>query len=105
MWIGKDLISGLRIVPKHLKWFLKETSRNNYSVEVRIREIDQLSKGINRSFYTLSLAILAAVFIACGTLFVKNAQTIGFDDIPMISWIFWGAASYLMIRIALLRKF
>jgi ubiquinone biosynthesis protein len=105
MWVGKDLLSGLRIVPKHLKWFLKEASRNNYSLEFRIKDLDQLSKGINRSFYTLSLAVLAAVLIICGSLFIKNAQVAGLNDIPVISWVFWGGAAYMMMRIALLRKF
>jgi ubiquinone biosynthesis protein len=105
MWVGKDLISGLRIVPKHLKWFLKEASRNNYSLEFRVKDLDQVSKGINRSFYTLSLALLAAVFIICGSLFIKSANVDSFNDIPVISWVFWGFASYMMMRIALLRKF
>lgn len=105
MWVGKDLVSGLRIVPKHLKWFLKEASRNNYSLEFRLKDLDKLSKGINRSFYTLSLALLAAVFIICGSLFIKSSHVASFHDIPVISWVFWGIASYMMMRIALLRKF
>ncbi len=105
MWVGKDLISGLRIVPKHLKWFLKEASRNNYSLDLRVKDLDQISRVINRSFYTLSLSVLAAVFIFCGSLFIKSSQVASLNDIPPISWIFWAAATYMMMRIALLRKF
>ena len=105
MWVAKDVINSIRIVPKHLKWFLKEVSRNNYSFELRIRDLDTVSKSINRSFYSLGLSLLACVFILCGTVFVRNIQVTTFSDIPLLSWIFWGLASYLMVRMALLRKF
>jgi ubiquinone biosynthesis protein len=105
MWVAKDVISSLRIVPKHLKWFLKETSRNNYSMEMRIKDFDKLAKGINRSFYILGLSLLASVFILCGAIFVRDIHVMHLRDVPVLSWIFWGAGTYLMARIALLRKF
>lgn len=105
MWVAKDVVSGMRIIPKHLKWFLKEASKNNYSMELRVRDLDKLSKGINRSLYILGLSLLASIFVLCGSLFVRNVNVMSFYDIPMLSWIFWGFATYLMIRIALMRKF
>ncbi len=105
MWVAKDVISSLRIVPKHLKWFLKESSKNNYSAEIRIRDLDRLSRGINRSFYTLGLSLMACVFILCGSLFVRNIEIVKLSDIPVISWVFWGIATYMMGRVALLRKY
>ena len=105
MWVAKDVLGGLRIIPKHLKWFLKEASRNNYSMEIRINELDKLTKGINRSFYSLGMSLLAAVFILCGSVFVRNINVLSFRDIPALTWIFWAMAVYLMARIALLRKY
>jgi ubiquinone biosynthesis protein len=105
MWVAKDVISSLRIVPKHIKWFLKESSRNNYSLELRVRDLDKLSKGINRSLYSLGLSLMACVFVLCGAIFVRNVNVVSVYDVPMLSWIFWGFAAYLMARIALLRKF
>jgi ubiquinone biosynthesis protein len=105
LWVAKDVISSLRILPKHLKWFLKETSRNNYSLEFKIRDLDLVSKSINRSFYSLGLSLLACVFIMSGTVFVRNIHVTALSDVPLLSWIFWGIASYLMVRIALLKKF
>jgi ubiquinone biosynthesis protein len=105
MWVAKDVVSGMRIIPKHLKWFLKEASRNNYAMELRVRDLDKLSRGVNRSFYILGLSLLASVFIICGVVFVRNIQVVNIYDIPALSWIFWGFAAYFMVRIALLRKF
>lgn len=105
MWVAKDVLSSLRIVPKHIRWFLKETSKNNYALEIKIKEVDQLSKGINRSFYLLGLSLLACIFILCGSLFVRNVDILSIYDIPMLSWIFWSFAAYLLIRITTLRKY
>jgi len=105
MWVAKDVISSLRILPKHLKWFLKESSKNNYAIEIRVRDFEKLSKGLNRSFYILGLSVLACVFVLCGSIFIRNINVTHVADIPVLSWIFWGFATYLMARIALLRKF
>ena len=105
LWLTKDVLSGLRILPKHLKWFLKETSANNYSLEFRIRDLNKLTSGIGRSFYGLGLSFMASIFILCGALFVRNINVLTIYDIPTLSWIFWSFAAYLMVRIALLRKF
>ncbi len=105
MWVAKDVISSLRIVPKHIKWFLKEISKNNYALEIRIKEVDTLSKSISRSFYILGMSLLASVMILCGTLFVRNVNIISVYDIPLLSWIFWGFASYLLVRITIMRRY
>ncbi len=105
MWVAKDVVSSLRIIPKHIKWFLKETSQHNYSPEIRIRDFARLSRGINRSFYILGLSLMAAVFILCGSLFVLDLKVTRFADIPALTWIFWSIAAYMMGRVAMLRKF
>src|SRR5690606_15450042 len=89
MWIAKDVVNSLRIVPKHIRWFLKETSRNEYSLEIRVRELDKYSRNVSRSLYILCLTILASVCILCGMVFVRNIDVRAFSDIPPLSWIFW----------------
>lgn len=105
MWVAKDVISSLRLVPKHLKWFLKESSRNSYSLEIRVRDLDKFSNRLNRSFYSLGMSLMASVFILSGALFVQNVEVMSLTQIPLISWIFWGIAVYFMVRITMFRKF
>jgi ubiquinone biosynthesis protein len=105
MWVAKDVISSLRIIPKHFKWFLKEAARNNYSLELRIRDLDTLSRSISRSLFILGQSLLTCVCLLIGAIFIRNTQVTSLYDIPPLTWIFWGAASYLLIRMALLKKF
>jgi ubiquinone biosynthesis protein len=105
MWVAKDVVTSMRVLPKHLKWFLKESSRNGYSLEVRLREFEQFSKSMSRSFFVLALSMLACVFILCGTVFVRNTTVMNFSDVPPLSWMFWTVGAYFLIRITTLRKF
>lgn len=105
MWVAKDVISSLRVLPKHLKWYLKETSKHNYSQEHRIRGMEEVSRNLSRSLYILGLSVLAGIFVLSGSLLVRKIDILSFYDVPIISWIFWGCAAYLMVRIALLRKY
>ena len=104
MWVAKDVISSLRIVPKHLKWFLKESSKNSYSLELRIRDMDSLSRNISRSLFILGQSLLACVCLLIGAIFIRNIHVMSLYDIPPLTWIFWSGAAYLLIRMALLRK-
>ncbi len=105
MWVAKDVIGSLRILPKHLKWFLKEISRNNYSMEFRIKGLDELGNTFSRSLFILGLALLASVFILSGVIFVRNIPVNHPRDIPVLSWIFWSVGGYLMLRITMLRRY
>lgn len=105
MWLAKDLLSSIRIVPKHMKWFLKEVSRNNYAIEHRVRGLEDLSNQMSRAIYILGLTLLAGICILSGTLFALNREVVALHDIPIISWIFWSFAAYLLVRIVTLRKY
>ncbi len=105
MWIAKDLLSSLRIVPKHMKWFLKEVSKNNYALEHRIQGIENFTNQISRALYVLGLSMLAGIFILSGSLFALNRELLSFYDIPVISWVFWAFSAYLLVRISTLRKY
>ncbi len=105
LWVAKDVVSSLRIVPKHLRWFLKETAKNKYAIEIRVKDLDKLNRGVSRSLYILGLCLLACVFILCGAIFARNTVVSTFYDIPVLSWIFWAFGGYLLIRIGTMRKF
>jgi ubiquinone biosynthesis protein len=105
MWIAKDLLTSLRIVPKHMKWYLKEMSKNNYATELRVRGLEDFSKQMSRALYILGLTVLGGICILSGTLFALNRELSTIYDIPIISWVFWAFAGYLLVRISTLRKY
>jgi ubiquinone biosynthesis protein len=105
MWVAKDILSSLRVVPQHFKWFLKESSRNNYSLELRLRDLDRATNSLSRAFYLLGLALAGCVFTISGVLFVKDLEINHIAQIPILSWVFWGLALITFVRINILKKF
>ena len=105
MWVAKDVITSMRILPKHLKWFLKEISQNNYSLELRVRGFEEFSSNFARAIYTLGLAFLSGIFVFSGVFLIRNTPIVHLVDIPVLVWILWAIAGYLLVRIAMLRKF
>jgi ubiquinone biosynthesis protein len=105
LWIGKDLLTSLRIIPKHLRWYLKEQSRRGYATELRISNADKYVKSLSRSLYFLGLSLLAGVFVLVGALPTIGKSPTTISDVPSISWIFWSLAAIILIRSLVLRKY
>jgi len=105
MWVAKDVITSLRFLPKHAKWFLKEASRDGYTLGIKIRDLDRASRRLSKSLYGLGMSFMASFFVLSGSLFIQNRNINHLRDVPTLSWIFWGIAAYLMIRITMFRRF
>jgi ubiquinone biosynthesis protein len=90
LWVGKDLVSSLRLLPKHLNWFIKQSSKRGYSLDVRIQNFSQTFKSIAKSLHFIGISFFASTLVIVGSfsLFSERApQTI--SDISPFSWIFW----------------
>jgi ubiquinone biosynthesis protein len=105
LWIGKDLLTSLRIVPKHLKWYLREQAKRGYATEMKITGADAYVKSISRSLYFLGLSLLTSVFILVGTIPLIGKSPERFVDIPTLSWFFWGIGLAILSRSFFLRKY
>jgi ubiquinone biosynthesis protein len=92
--IAKDLISYSRILPRHLKWFLREWARKKYALEILHKGHEKQFEKLAGGFHFLSMAILSGIFLASGVFQLGNKQISSFDQIPVSSWIFW-AMSFL----------
>ncbi len=105
LWIGKDILTSLRIFPKHLKWFLREQARRGYAFELKFQSADSYVKSISRSLYFLGLSFLSGTFILVGSLPLIGREPHAFSEIPTLSWIFWGLAAVTLFRSLVLKKY
>ena len=105
LWIGKDLLTSLRIVPKHLKWYLREQAKRGYATEMKITGADGYVKSISRSLYFLGLSLLTSVFVLAGTVPLIGKAPNTFADVPSVSWLFWGVGIAILSRSFFLRKY
>jgi ubiquinone biosynthesis protein len=105
MWIGKDLLTSLRIVPKHMKWFLREHAKRGYAFELKIQGADSYVKSVSRSLYFLGLSLLSGTFIIVGALPLIGREPERWSQVPTMSWIFWGLAFVTLFRSLVLKKY
>lgn len=104
LWIGRDALSSLRIIPRHLRWLLKEFARKKYRLDIQLVGINNQFNMLTRALLFLGLTVMSATIFACGVYFVKDIDMISFNNIPIITWVFWGISSLLFLRATLLAK-
>ncbi len=105
MWAGKDLLTTLRILPKHLKWFMREQAKRGYALELRVQGADEHVRSLSRSMYFLGLSLLSGALLLAGTIPLMGRGHDSGSEIPTLSWVFWGIAAVTLFRSVVLKKY
>lgn len=105
MWIAKDLLTSMRIIPKHVKWFLRDAAQRGYSLELKVQGADEHVRSLSRSLYFLGLAFLSGMLVIAGMIPLVGRQVEGFAHIPTLSWVLWGLAAITLFRSLVLKKY
>lgn len=104
IWLGRDVLNSLRTIPRHMRWFTKDFSREGYHFKHQIEQLDKVEVSIQKSFYFLGLNILCGVFVFAGLFFISDPANISIELIPNISWFFWMLALAMFVRANLVMK-
>jgi ubiquinone biosynthesis protein len=88
-WAAKDLTSTLRILPRHLKWFLKDFARKGYAIEVKNTGHEKELSAIVGSVIFLGFSLVAAVLFFSGIYIIGVKEVSHWSDIPTMSWVMW----------------
>jgi ubiquinone biosynthesis protein len=95
LWFGRDVMNSVKTLPRHVRWFLKDFSREKYSFKLQISNLDILDRSLQNSFYFIGMVFTGCVFVAGGIYFIPKVTPIWMETIPMISWVFWLIALFL----------
>ncbi len=89
LWTARDFLTFSRALPRHIKWYLKDWSRNGYAHKLILSGHESHLNNINQSLKFLGFIILGSVFIACGTILLPEAPILSFSELPPVVIIFW----------------
>ena len=104
LWMGRDFLSTTKMLPRHLKWFLKTWSKKGHILEIHHNNLDHHVRSLVDVIRFLGLIFLTGIFTLSGVLFVGERTVEHLNDIPMISWPFWAMAGACLLRAFFLRK-
>jgi ubiquinone biosynthesis protein len=104
MWIGRDALSSFRIIPRHLKWMLKEFAKKKYRLDIQITGLQKDIGNISKSMYFIGLMVMSSTMIFSGVFLVKDIQITALEQVPVISWVFWGLALLTSFRASVFIK-
>lgn len=98
LWLGRDTLNSIRIIPRHIRWLLKEFAKRKYRLDIKIDGVQREIKLVSKSIYFLGLMFLASTMTFSGVFFIKDLQIVTYHDVPAITWIFWGIAAVTIVR-------
>jgi ubiquinone biosynthesis protein len=98
VWLGRDLLSSSKVLPRHMKWFLKDWAKKGYAFEVIHKGHEKQFNQVTTAILFLSNSILVSVFFGAGVFLVGDNTIVTFRDIPTITYILWVMSFSLFIK-------
>ena len=103
-WLGRDLLSSFRIIPRHIRWLLKEFAKKKYQLELNLIGTNQEINFLARSFVFVGFMILSSVFCLCGVLILGDTVVREPKDLPLLTYVFWGLAVAAFVRASIFAR-
>ncbi len=93
-WLGKDILNSSRVVPRHLRWFLKEWSKNGYAFEVKHQGMEKSFDKVSSALIFLGFCLFSCILFMSGLQLVNidTLQSLDIRSIPSVSYILWFAS-------------
>lgn len=104
VWLGRDLLSTMKLVPRQLKWFLKDFQKRNYTFHVKNSGYESEFRKLASSLIFLGNCFLSSVLILSGVLVADPESLSHYKTVPIASWVFWGLAITFIVRRRIFRN-
>lgn len=102
---SRDIVTSLRILPRHIRWFMKEFAKNNYAFELVHTGHERSLNDLRNAMIFLGHSLIASVFFILGVLVIHNQSLGHWHTIPKLSWFFWGVGTiFLLGGIRMIRR-
>lgn len=88
-WAARDLTSSLRVLPRHIKWFLRDFAKKGYAIEIKNTGYEKELISLIGALIFLSFSIFAGVFVFSGIFIIGTKEIHTWSDVPTLSWILW----------------
>ncbi len=98
LWVAKDLLSLLQVLPRQVRWMFRKLAANDYAIEIRSPDLQDLRTEIARTGRRLTLGVVAAGLFIAGSLALQMHGGRMLGEYPYISVVFSVAGVALLLR-------
>ena len=88
-WVARDLTSSLRVLPRHVRWFLRDFAKKGYAIEVKSTGYEKEFASLVGAMTFLGFSLIAGIFIYSGISIIGIREIHTWSDVPTLSWILW----------------
>ncbi len=104
-WAARDLTSTMRVLPRHIKWFLRDFAKKGYAIEVKNTGYEREFNAAVGAITFMGFALVASVMFFSGIFIIGATDISHWSQIPTGSWIMWSVGILLFSSgIASLRR-
>ena len=94
----KSSLMTLKIVPRHLRWFLKKTAQNNYALEIKHKDIEKQLTPLANALKVVGYLVPASIIVHAGVL-VLPKHTLDNPNIAIaLTGVLWSLSAYLLLK-------
>lgn len=95
-WAARDITSSLRVLPRHIKWFLRDFAKKGYAFEIKNQGYEKELHSLAGSLAFMGFALLASVLFYSGIHLIGGRVIEHWTHIPTVSWIMWSLSVILL---------
>lgn len=95
LWLGKDVLNSSRLIPRHLRWFLKTWSKNDYAFEMKHNGLEKAFDKMSNAIIFLGFSLFSCILFMTGIQFVSHDILVNLDfaNIPKVTYLLWLAST------------
>jgi len=101
LWVGKDFASLLQVLPRQLRWMFRKLASNDFAVDIRIAQLDEMRKQMDTNSRRISAAVLSAGLFVASALSLSHEEGRLIAGYPLLSVVFFGLGALVTIRLFL----
>ena len=98
IWLGRDALNSMRMLPRHMRWFMREFSKRNYAFETKVSGHEASFRHLSASINFLGISVVSGLLIMAGTSMIdKSFGPITVASVPSLTWFCWSLALLLFL--------
>ena len=94
----KSSLVTLKMLPRHIRWFLKKTSQSNYAIEIIHKDIDKQLDPLTKSIGVVAYMVPASIIIHAGVLVLPKHALSNANIAIALTGVLWALAAYLLTK-------